>query len=226
MRKLINSFKLLEKSADVCFPVSAPVTLSSSTLWSEFMEKKLCSKQNVGYLKDLKFCFDAMLPSHGANFSLQAKNLAGIRLQTSCNKKMLLSTSTLLFNQKKRPKSSKSSICFQFQLLFNVFIFYFMYSFKSMRFCQCLGSASFTGESVVLRSASGSLFLFWTDTVSVTFYLLDYFTFDRVLWDFVHKNTGLAAFLNQGFGVGEDLHCLLQPSFIDHLPDDMISVSF
>lgn len=44
------------------------------------------------------------------------------------------------------------------------------------------------------------------DTVSLTFYRLVHFTFDNVLWNFAYKNKGLAAFLNWGFGVGEDLH--------------------
>lgn len=52
------------------------------------------------------------------------------------------------------------------------------------------------------------------DTVSLTFYLLVHFTFDNILWNFVYKHTGLAAFLYQGFGVGEDLHgVFFQSSF-------------
>lgn len=82
----------------MCFPVLAPVTLSSSKLWSDLLEEKIWSKQNVGYLKDLKLGFDAIPPPHRANSPLQAKNLTGIGLQTCCNNnkmKVLLSTRTL-----------------------------------------------------------------------------------------------------------------------------------
>lgn len=49
----------------MCFPVLALLTLSSSTLWSEFLEEKLCSKQSVGYLRDLKFAFAAISTTQG-----------------------------------------------------------------------------------------------------------------------------------------------------------------
>lgn len=131
----------------LCVSLSQPVTLSSSTLWSEFLEKKLCSKQGVGYLKDLKFFFSCNASIPYSQFLIAGKKFSRDKVANFLQQKMLLSPNTLLFNQKKRSKSSKSSICFQFQLLLNVFILSFMYSFKSMRFCQCLRSVSFTGVS-------------------------------------------------------------------------------
>lgn len=140
-------FKLLKSADVVLFPVLAPVTLSSSTPWSEFLEEKLCSKQSVGYLKSLKFAFDAIPPPHRANSPLQAKYLTGLR--TCCNKeKRLLSTRTFLFNQKKRPKSSKSSICFWLRLLFkNVFLFSLFQVFLYEILPASEISVSFTGVS-------------------------------------------------------------------------------
>lgn len=215
----MNFFKLLVKSADVVhFPVLAPGTLSSSTLWSEFLEEKRRSKQSVGYLKDLKFVFDAVPPPHRANSPLQAKNLTGIGLQTCCNKnKSCWALEHFYLIKRKGQKAVNQAFVSNFScsLRMSSFSLSFRYSFKFMRSCQRLRSQF---PSLVWLSNSAVCSRFWAaplnkDTVSLTFHLLVHFTFDNILWHFVYKNTGLAAFLNQEFGVGEDLHGFLQSSF-------------
>lgn len=219
----MNSFNLLVVSR-WCVPCLSPLPSLLVYCGLNFWKRNFVLN-SVGYLKYLKFCFDAMLLSHRANFSLQAKNLAGIRLQTLCSKKCCWALAHFYLIKRKGQRA-----------LNRAFVSNFSYSLMSSFSLSCipLRAWDFVRDpcflhwcgSLVLRSASRSLFLFWTNTESVTFYLLDHFTFDSILWDFVYKNTGLVAFLNQGFGVGEDLHSLLQPSFIDHLPHGMNSVSF
>lgn len=156
-----------------------------------------------------------MLPSHTANFSLQAKNLAGIRLQTSCSKKCCWALIHFYLIKRKGQRALNQAFVsnFSYSLMFSFYLSCIL--LKAWDFVSVWDLFPLLVWVSSSQSASGSQFLFWTDTLSATFYLLDHLTFDSILWDFVYKNTGLVAFLNQGFGVGEDLHSLLQPSFID-----------
>lgn len=91
---------------------------------------------SVGYLEDLKILFWCNSSITQGQFLIAGKKFSRDKVANFVQRKMSWSTITLLFNQNKRPKHSKSSIYFQFQLLFNVFIFSFMYSFKSMKIFQ------------------------------------------------------------------------------------------